>query len=193
MKIVVLAGGLSPERNVSLSSGVMVCEALRERGHQAAFLDLYMGVEGFDGAPEDLFTAPLPMELRKVDGRVPDLEALRRSRAITHGHRWQAVRLGLRFLGWDILCIFTLGIGLIWLWPYVVTSGMVFYRACMPQPGEESYEKLPPVKRQSTITAKISWALVILVLLLFILANFTGDMESAREIAAKYTVTETAQ
>ena len=35
MKIVVLAGGLSPERNVSLSSGAMVCEALRARGHQA--------------------------------------------------------------------------------------------------------------------------------------------------------------
>ena len=31
MKIVVLAGGLSPERNVSLSSGVMVAEALRGR------------------------------------------------------------------------------------------------------------------------------------------------------------------
>ena len=29
MKIVVLAGGLSPERNVSLSTGTMVTEALR--------------------------------------------------------------------------------------------------------------------------------------------------------------------
>ena len=120
-------------------------------------------------------------------------EALRRSRAITHGHRWQAVRLGFRFLGWDILCIFTLGIGLIWLWPYVVTSGMVFYRACMPQPGEESYDKLPPVKRQSCITEKISWALVILFLLLFILGSFTDTMNTARKIAAVYTVTETAQ
>ena len=32
VKIVVLAGGLSMERNVSLSSGIMVTEALRERG-----------------------------------------------------------------------------------------------------------------------------------------------------------------
>ncbi|MFQ8760406.1 MAG: hypothetical protein ACLSAF_14245 [Intestinimonas sp.] len=39
MKIVVLAGGLSPERNVSLSSGVMVAEALRGRGHKAALVD----------------------------------------------------------------------------------------------------------------------------------------------------------
>ena len=49
MKIVVLAGGLSPERNVSLSSGAKVCQALRERGHQAAFVDLYFGTEHFDG------------------------------------------------------------------------------------------------------------------------------------------------
>ena len=40
MKIVVLAGGLSPERNVSLSSGVMVAEALRGRGHKAALVDI---------------------------------------------------------------------------------------------------------------------------------------------------------
>ena len=39
MKIVVLAGGLSPERNVSLSSGVMVAEALRSRGHRVALVD----------------------------------------------------------------------------------------------------------------------------------------------------------
>ena len=46
MKIVVLAGGLSPERNVSLSSGAMVCEALRARGHQAALVDMFFGLEG---------------------------------------------------------------------------------------------------------------------------------------------------
>ena len=35
MKIVVLAGGLSTERQVSLTSGTGVCRALRQRGHQA--------------------------------------------------------------------------------------------------------------------------------------------------------------
>lgn len=45
MKIVVLAGGLSDERNVSLSSGCKVCAALRERGHQAALIDMYLGSE----------------------------------------------------------------------------------------------------------------------------------------------------
>ena len=34
MKIVVLAGGLSTERQVALTSGTGVCRALRERGHR---------------------------------------------------------------------------------------------------------------------------------------------------------------
>lgn len=43
MKIVVLAGGISTERDVSLSSGKMVYDALRKKGHQCIFLDVYIG------------------------------------------------------------------------------------------------------------------------------------------------------
>jgi len=82
MKIIVLAGGLSPERNVSLSSGVMVCKALRERGHEVAFLDLFMGTEGFNGEPEELFRAPLPEELSNVGRQAPDLEEVVRNRKL---------------------------------------------------------------------------------------------------------------
>ena len=57
MKIVVLAGGLSPERNVSLSSGTMVCQALRDRGHQAAFVDMFFGTERYGGAAAGLGSA----------------------------------------------------------------------------------------------------------------------------------------
>ena len=45
MKILVLAGGLSPEREVSLSTGTMVCNALREKGQDAILVDLFYGVE----------------------------------------------------------------------------------------------------------------------------------------------------
>ncbi len=58
MRIVVLAGGLSMERNVSLSSGTRICRALRERGHQAVLVDLFLGLEGYAGAPESIFDAP---------------------------------------------------------------------------------------------------------------------------------------
>ena len=45
MKIVVLAGGLSPERDVSLSSGSLIANALMENGHRVLLLDLYLGIE----------------------------------------------------------------------------------------------------------------------------------------------------
>ncbi len=77
MKIVVLAGGLSPERNVSLSSGSKVCQTLRDRGHEVAFVDMYLGT---DVAPESLFDAPLPADLTKVARQAPDLEELKAQR-----------------------------------------------------------------------------------------------------------------
>ena len=42
MNIVVLAGGLSPERNVSLSSGSLIASALRRKGHKV-LLDVRAG------------------------------------------------------------------------------------------------------------------------------------------------------
>lgn len=80
MKIVVLAGGLSGERNVSLSSGVMVTQALRERGHQVALVDLFFGLEGYEDSLESCFQAPLPEAWRRVSRQAPDLKALRASR-----------------------------------------------------------------------------------------------------------------
>lgn len=46
MKIIVLAGGNSTERDVSLSSGSMIYKALKARGHKAVLLDVYLGYEG---------------------------------------------------------------------------------------------------------------------------------------------------
>lgn len=49
MNIVVLAGGNSTEREVSISSGQGVCQALRERNHKAILVDAYFGKESMDG------------------------------------------------------------------------------------------------------------------------------------------------
>lgn len=43
MKIVVLAGGTSTERDVSIVSGTNVCKALRSKGHQAILVDVFFG------------------------------------------------------------------------------------------------------------------------------------------------------
>lgn len=45
MKIIVLAGGLSPEREVSLTTGVNVSNALIDNGHEVMLLDLYYGTK----------------------------------------------------------------------------------------------------------------------------------------------------
>ena len=58
MKIVVLGGGISTERHVSLVTGTAVCKALRALGHKAVFVDLYMGLEDYDGELAAAFDAP---------------------------------------------------------------------------------------------------------------------------------------
>lgn len=45
MNIVVLAGGTSSERAVSIVTGTNVCEALRKKGHMAVLADVFAGVE----------------------------------------------------------------------------------------------------------------------------------------------------
>ncbi|MDO4260750.1 MAG: D-alanine--D-alanine ligase [Eubacteriales bacterium] len=59
MKIVVLAGGISTERDVSLSSGREIYRALKEKGHQVVLADLFLGL------PEE----SLPLEALFEDGR----------------------------------------------------------------------------------------------------------------------------
>ena len=81
MKIVVLAGGLSTERAVSLVTGTSVCRALRENGHRAILVDLFLGVETLPEDPETLFDAPdgLCPDVR-IDAAAPDLQAVKASR-----------------------------------------------------------------------------------------------------------------
>ena len=56
MKIVVLAGGTSTERDVSIVSGTGICNGLRAKGHQAVLVDVFCGVETVD------WTDPFPQE-----------------------------------------------------------------------------------------------------------------------------------
>ena len=79
MRILVLAGGLSPERNVSLSSGAMVCEALRKRGHQVALMDLFFGLDGA-ASGRALYAAPVPDSFKRVAREAPNLEEVKARR-----------------------------------------------------------------------------------------------------------------
>ena len=54
-------------------------------------------------------------------------EARLKSIEIMRGHKWKYFGLQLSFIGWFLLCILSLGIGFIWLIPYVRTSYAAFY------------------------------------------------------------------
>lgn len=54
-------------------------------------------------------------------------ECVQRSENLMKGHRGDLFLLELSFIGWAILSIFTLGIGLLWLIPYVRVSRSCFY------------------------------------------------------------------
>ncbi len=80
MNIVVLCGGLSPERNVSLTTGAKVQNALIERGHHAILADLFLGVRLDCSLAEAFDRATVPANVAAIDEAVPDLEAVRRGR-----------------------------------------------------------------------------------------------------------------
>ena len=55
------------------------------------------------------------------------IDVLRTSRMMMYGHKWELFLLMLSFFGWLILCVFTFGIGLLWLAPYMQMTITKFY------------------------------------------------------------------
>ena len=55
-------------------------------------------------------------------------EALAASKALMEGNRWRLFCLSFSFIGWSILCAFTMGIGSLWLNPYMNAATAAFYR-----------------------------------------------------------------
>ena len=77
MKIVILAGGLSPEREVSLSSGSLIANALIENGHRVLLLDVYRGLPTLPKDPDTLFTSSADFSYQ-IPKEIPDLQALKK-------------------------------------------------------------------------------------------------------------------
>lgn len=73
MKIVVLAGGISTEREISIVSGTQVCKALREKGHPAILVDVWFGQAGAnpeEAFPEEYDTEEAAAYIRSFDDQV---------------------------------------------------------------------------------------------------------------------------
>lgn len=81
MKIVVLAGGISTERDVSLISGSMIYNALKENGHQIVLLDVYLGYNGEDYM--DIFNKAedWAADIKAISDTNPDIEQVKALRA----------------------------------------------------------------------------------------------------------------
>ena len=56
------------------------------------------------------------------------IDSLAASRKLMKGYKWRLFKLNLSFIGWGILCIFTVGIGFLWLVTYINMSTVNFYR-----------------------------------------------------------------
>lgn len=79
MNIVVLAGGISTERDVSLVSGSKVYAALKENGHNAILLDVFLG---YDGKIDNIFTENIDWaaKMSGIAESAPDIEKVKASR-----------------------------------------------------------------------------------------------------------------
>jgi uncharacterized membrane protein len=62
------------------------------------------------------------------------VEALRRSKEMMRGRKWKLTCLLFRFFGWLLLTVISLGIGLLWLVPYISVAMAAFYEDVKPAP-----------------------------------------------------------
>ena len=82
MKIVVLAGGLSTERDVSFKTGEMVTKALRENGHQVILLEVFMGYSDKEEDLTGIFdrAEAVSVKVAAIPETAPDLEKVKAQR-----------------------------------------------------------------------------------------------------------------
>lgn len=80
MNIVVLAGGISTEREVSIVSGTGVCQALRQKGHRSILVDVFCGVARVTSSrveecfPEAYDVASAAEYMRSMTGEIEAIE-----------------------------------------------------------------------------------------------------------------------
>lgn len=87
MNIIVLCGGLSAERDVSIVSGTMAAAALRRLGHNVVLIDSFFGYTHPYKKPADIFTANIEDNIAAIGENAPDLAAVKASRSQNNDSR----------------------------------------------------------------------------------------------------------
>lgn len=82
MDIVVLAGGLSTERDVSFVTGDMITNALRKKGHRVILLDVFMGYGDSECDITNAFAQEQKMSVTvgKITDEAPDIAKIKAQR-----------------------------------------------------------------------------------------------------------------
>ncbi|MGA9226434.1 MAG: DUF975 family protein, partial [Mesobacillus sp.] len=75
--------------------------------------------------------------LMKDNPEYSALEAITESRKRMKGYKWKYFLMNLSFIGWIFIAIFTLGIGFLWLTPYISTANATFYNEFIAPRGNE--------------------------------------------------------
>lgn len=93
-------------------------------GLVTSFFSLLLLVPGFIASMALILTPYLLKDCPKLSA----VEVLRLSNKMMKGHKMQLFKLQLSFIGWLVLNMLTLGIGTLWLVPYMMTTMAVFYQ-----------------------------------------------------------------
>ena len=82
------------------------------------------------------------------DKQIGPHDALKKSYNMMKGNKWKFCCLTFRFFGWMLLSILTLGIGFLWLLPYLYVSSGNFYNDISKNDLEEIKKDLDDLKEE---------------------------------------------
>jgi uncharacterized membrane protein len=73
------------------------------------------------------FSYSMAFYIMEEDPSIGIMDAISQSKEMMRGNKWRLFCLEISFIGWAILCIFTFGIGALWLNPYINAATAAFY------------------------------------------------------------------
>ncbi len=80
MKIIVLCGGISTEREISITSGMMICKGLRQAGHNAVLLDVFFGSPDTDVFSNAEQSYDIEAEIKKIQSYTEKIKSVQEKR-----------------------------------------------------------------------------------------------------------------
>ena len=71
-----------------------------------------------------------------LDTNLSGIEPLKKSREMMKGYKWDYFVFGLSFIGWSLLVLPTLGLIMIWLFPYMTVANAMYYEKLKAKVGK---------------------------------------------------------